>query len=213
MRRLGFVLAIAVSLLVIAAVGAAGASWLFRDTETVRYSVEQPVERVVVDGAGDIQVVAEERDGIAVERTTTSFIDDPDGSWRVVNGVLRIENSCGRDWAFFAHCGVDFDIAVPAGLPLEIDSKHGDVDLRGSFGDLRIDSEHGDVDVDLGEPVTVETRSDHGDVDVTVPAGNYRVQVATEHGDTSVEGIVRDPAAAHAIVVDARHGDVSVRGR
>lgn len=232
MRKLGFALAVIVSLAAIAAVGTAGAAWLFRDKETVRYAVGQPVERVAVEGTGDIEVVATKRSSISVERISTSFIDEPESSWKVVDGVLLIESHCGDDWAFFAHCSIDYRVEIPVGTPLEIDTAHGDVDVRGAIGDVRVESKHGDIDVrgatvdvyaesdhgdvevDLDEPATtLEARSDHGDIDVSVPTGEYRVEASTDHGDTRVDGIVRDAAAARSILARSGHGDVEVRGR
>jgi len=48
---------------------------------------------------------------------------------------------------------------------------------------------------------------------ITVPEGEYRIDTATDAGDVTLDGVLRNDRAVRRIVAETRAGDVTVRGR
>ena len=51
------------------------------------------------------------------------------------------------------------------------------------------------------------------DVAITVPEGEYRIDTATDGGDVTLDGVLRNDRAVHRIIAETRAGDVKIRGR
>lgn len=83
---------------------------------------------------------------------------------------------------------VDYEIEVPAGARLELNSSSGDVSVAGHGGSIQVNSSSGDVVIDEASgPIVVRTSS--GDIRLTGTTGE--VTVATSSGDVRATGLAR----------------------
>lgn len=124
-----------------------------------------------------------------------------------------------------SQCRVDYDIAVPAGIDITVETGSGDVDivdvaasarlstgsgnirvsrLRSSVLDLRTGS--GDIDIRGTDGSVVTARTGSGNVSADFSRPPDDVQARTESGDVTL----RLPAAAYAVDVDTGSGDTSI---
>jgi hypothetical protein len=55
--------------------------------------------------------------------------------------------------------------------------------------------------------------SEAGDVEIDLPSDEYALEVDTEAGDESVEGIVEYDASPRTVTVSTEAGDVTIHGR
>ncbi len=203
-------LASAIGAAAAAAIGAAAATTGFGDRQTTHTRITTPVHRIVVETAvGDIDVTAESRDDVEIERRTRQLIKKPHVHQYVSGGTLYVTSACG------VLCGtVHFTIRAPAGVKVELENDAGDVHVHGRPGDVRVRTDVGDVSVDVAPaPRRIDTRTDAGDVDVTVPRAAYAVHVSTDAGDERVRNVVRDDRAAKSIRAETDAGDITVTGR
>jgi len=147
------------------------------------------VERLrVKGGSGDIVVIAERRDDVEVIAHRSWALAEPKIDQGFDDGELTLSGSCGF-WGSFGPqgCETEFELRVPAGLPLDIRGSSGDVSARGIAGDAYVGTSSGDVTV----------------VDATGP-----LRAGASSGDVTVEGYGGDDVTAHA-----SSGDVVVRAR
>lgn len=169
-----------------AALWFAAASVQRSDSATTTYG---HVERLRITGSsGDITVVAEQRDDVQVVARRTWALAEPKLGQRFEDGELTLSGRCGF-WGSFGPqgCDTDFELRVPADLPLDVRGSSGDVTARGLAGDAYVGASSGDVTV----------------IDAT---GTLRVGASS--GDVAVEGYDGDDVTAHA-----SSGDVVVRAR
>ena len=113
--------------------------------------------------------------------------------------------------------------------PVKVKATSGDISVTGAkcmvsavatSGDIRaidpagavdVKATSGDVQVHLAIPHSVTAHVTSGDVDVTVPRGSYNVLTRTNHsGDTSLHGMVSDPASKNVLDIQTSSGDVNV---
>lgn len=104
--------------------------------------------------------------------------------------------------------GVDYDLRVPPGATVEIESEAGDVEISGLDNDAKARAESGDISVeDVKGSIAIE--APQGDVtvkSVSTETGNVDITVGT--GDLDLENLVVG-------IMEARidSGDVSLLGR
>ncbi|WP_255168590.1 hypothetical protein [Natrononativus amylolyticus] len=117
-------------------------------TETRRY--ERPPALAVDSHNGRIAVRGEDRDDVAVTVTKRAATEDALEDVRVrerggtEGAPLRLEAVFERP---VVDAAVEFDIAVPAGLPVErIETANGRIDVRGVGGDPRLRSKNGRIE-------------------------------------------------------------------
>lgn len=139
---------------------------------------------------------------------------------QVEDGVLKLEG-CGRG------CSVDYELDLPADLPVRGETSNGDlrlfavgeVDVRTANGSVTLDgaagpvvvrTNNGRVELTLDTPQDILAETDNGDITATVPAGTYRVSTATDNGDLDI-GIADDPDGEHRIDLTTSNGSISVR--
>jgi DUF4097 and DUF4098 domain-containing protein YvlB len=98
--------------------------------------------------------------------------------------------------------------------PVDVSSQHGSINAsRLRSPRVNAGTDHGSVRLQFATaPRQVNASSDHGDVTVVVPRTSdaYRVELSTDHGDTSAD-VRTDPAASRVIHLRSDHGDVTVR--
>jgi len=176
-------------------------------------------------GSGDVQIQGAD----VSEVTVTARIQGPSNhlGQALTGGRLTLVDDCHEN-----HCSVDIDAVVPAGMPLEIHSGSGDLELESMLGTIRVrtgsgdiqgwglagadldaQTGSGDVKLEVGVPaerIHVETGA--GDVSLGVPTGSYRLRVETSSGDRHISDVANDSGAPGTIDVFTGSGDVAVRG-
>ncbi|MGW8378386.1 DUF4097 family beta strand repeat-containing protein [Streptomyces sp. ODS28] len=174
---------------------------------------------------GDIRVTASGDDTVRVKEKIRYSDDKPQSSHSTSGGVVSIsDKGCGK-----GNCAIDYEIAVPASLKLQLDTDGGDVEVRGASGDVAVATEGGSVklkdlrskqteattkggDVELAfrdAPDSVRATTEGGDADITVPKGAYAVDGGTEGGEEKVE-VEKDAKSSHSIEARTEGGDVTV---
>jgi hypothetical protein len=222
----------AVGLLVLSGT-AFGLTVALRSESDSRAILSAPVQRIVVrSDAGDVDVRAGLTGNVMVDRHDTWIIDRPSVSQTLRDGTLTITSKCGGLTSSL-RCKSDVRIDAPPELDVRIQTKSGDVDLRGLSGRVRVETDAGDIrahrvdtvtmsartdagDVSLdvfGQPARTEADSDAGDILVVVPFGAYRVDAGSDSGDVKVRDLLRDDLAPRAIHAMTGAGDVTVRAR
>jgi len=196
------------------------------DVHTERAAFDDTVQSISVDvGSGDLTLRGSDVDTVAV----TARIEGPTnhlGS-SLLDGRLSLFDDCHEQ-----HCSVDVTAIVPSGVPVELHSGSGDIELddllatilahtgsgditgAGLAGaDLSAETGSGDVSLDVSESAEqIVVRTGSGDVALSVPAGGYSLTITTGSGDRHVSGIDSDSGAASSIAVSTGSGDVVIRG-
>lgn len=196
------------------------------DKHTERATIDDEVQSVSVDvGSGDLTLRGRDVTGVAA---TARVEGDTNHLAHVFeNGHLALFDDCND-----SPCSVDITATVPFGVPIEISTGSGDVELYdllgtvsvstgsgdvGGFGlagaDLVTTTGSGDVDLEVTAPAErVYVRTGSGDVRLDVPSGAYALYVDTGSGDTSVRGVSNDSGAPASLEVTTGSGDVTIRG-
>jgi hypothetical protein len=125
-------------------------------------------------------------------------------------------------------CDVDYQVTVPDGVAVTVQTGSGDVELKGSLGPVSLQTGSGDIDADVSSdtvtlrtgsgdadlrlreaPDQVTATSGSGDIDIRVPKGEiYQVTPQTGSGDVDLN--VQQGPSDHAIQVRTGSGDISV---
>ncbi|MFC4563554.1 DUF4097 domain-containing protein [Nocardiopsis mangrovi] len=109
---------------------------------------------------GDVTVVGTDGDELTVDRTLDgSPLADPDDEIEQESGALEVEGQC-QGPPFGGDCRIDYEIGVPAGTDLEIETVAGDVEISGVEGDISVETFAGAIRLDgVDGSVDVETRT------------------------------------------------------
>lgn len=197
--------------------------------DTVSYDVKEKVGVLRLrSGAGDAKISETGGDAVrVVERLHWRGDARPETEHKVEGDALVVSYRCPPGWN---DCGVDYEIQVPKGLALDLNSGAGDLTLRGLSGDLTVSVGAGDVDaaglagrkvtaktgtgdIELryaSAPDAVELTTGAGDVQLAVPdVGPYAVHTETAVGEAAVS-VRKDDASPHRISVSTGAGDVTV---
>lgn len=155
--------------------------------------------------AGDITIVAEERDDVTVLQRSTWALSKPERSQSLSNGELRLTGSCGF-WGTFGPdaCSVDYVVHVPREMPVSGHVSSGNVRVAGLAGPVRLSVSSGDVSADELSGALALTSSS-GDVRVT----SYRgadVQAVTSSGEVEVRAF----SVPRRVKAVSSSGDVTV---
>jgi DUF4097 and DUF4098 domain-containing protein YvlB len=146
--------------------------------------------------SGDIIVRTWERNAVRVVAEHSSR-DRVDIGYSGV--VLKISASSRRG----APRGVDYTLAVPAAMDLNLSGTFGDVSVDGSSGRITVETVQGDVTVRGGGSL-VTLHSVSGDVRVSGARG--RVAASSTNGEVVVEDVEGEVSA------ETTNGDVLLRG-
>lgn len=173
-------------------------------------------------GAGNVDIEVHDRDEIIVDREVTYVFVEPEADHVSQGDTLTLRSDlCEAAWWFVgAYCRADYEIKVPQGTeitgsvshghvsisdieaPVDLESRHGGVDISNVTGDLTIDSHHGDVEfTDITGGIDVNAR--HGHVDATNISGP--VNVIAHHGNFELTG------GTGTVAVESRHGHVDIQ--
>jgi hypothetical protein len=196
------------------------------DVHTERAVITESVESLTISvGSGDVRLQGDD----ASEVIVTARIEGPSNhlGHALTGGRLTLVDDCHEN-----HCNVDIDAVVPAGVPIEIHTGSGDIELGAMLGtiqvrtgsgdiegwdlagaDLDAQTGSGDVSLEVGVPAErIRVQSGAGDVSLGVPAGSYRLSVETGSGDRHISDVANDASAPGTVDVFTGSGDVLVRG-
>ncbi|CAL9346604.1 hypothetical protein SUDANB121_00391 [Nocardiopsis dassonvillei] len=181
-------------------------------------------ERVVVENetGGRVSFTFADGDRVQVDRELRGTpLTDPDEDIETDDGELRIDADCSGVW-FLEGCSVDYDIAVPAGVEVQVETVSGEVTVTGLEGGVEASSVNGLVEVtDVTGDVRVETTSGRievagitGSVDLESTSGSItaagegeRLHASSTSGDVDLTGFT-----AGSVEAESTSGRVSVGG-
>jgi DUF4097 and DUF4098 domain-containing protein YvlB len=121
----------------------------------------------------------------------------------------------------------DLIVSVPAGLPLEVNTKSGDVKVTGHAAELAVETTSGDVNIS-GSGFRVKAQTVSGDLDLST-TGAVALELATLSGDQTIrlrplpggeyrlrssQGDIRamvDPDTALGCEVETATGEIAIR--
>ncbi|GAA1103786.1 DUF4097 family beta strand repeat-containing protein [Nocardiopsis metallicus] len=137
---------------------------------------------------GRVQLHSGDGDEVLVERDLRgSPLSEPDEDIDANGDRLEIDTGCSG-FLFFSGCSVNYDITVPAGTEVTVETVSGRIAANGLEGDLNAQTISGDVQV--GEHVgAVEAEAISGSIDLEDIEGSARAQstsgriVATGSGE------------------------------
>ncbi|WP_432931641.1 DUF4097 family beta strand repeat-containing protein [Microbispora sp. CA-135349] len=173
-------------------------------------------------GSGDIVVNESDRSGVHVTETLHWRGDKPKDGHSVEGDTLTLAYKCDN-------CSVDYEVEVPRGLTMKIDTASGDLTLRDVTGQVNASTGSGDVDARGLAAKQVNTRTGSGDITLRftavpdqvqavtgsgdgrlwVPDGTYNVNASTGSGDRRIE-VPDDESAPHTITIRTGSGDAEV---
>ncbi|WP_373560440.1 DUF4097 domain-containing protein [Streptomyces sp. Ag109_G2-15] len=180
--------------------------------------VSQKVTSIRLDsGNGRVKVDASaDASTISVHRKVNYRGDKPSGtSFSVNNGVLML-SGCGKN------CGVEYDVKVPAGLPVTGGTSNGSLELT-DVGAVDVHTSNGEIAVNSATgPVKLRTSNGGvnvkdvkgGDIDTQTSNGEVTIQTATPQNikarTTNGSLTVTAPPAKYQISAHDSHGDKKV---
>ncbi|MBN6035792.1 DUF4097 family beta strand repeat-containing protein [Amycolatopsis sp. 195334CR] len=170
--------------------------------------------------AGEVKIRVEQGAPVSLRRDVHYRGTKPGQSHRV-EGTTLVLDKCGSD------CSVNYDVVIPAALPVsgsasagnvtitgagatDVDASAGNVVLGQLAGPANVTASAGNVEVGLATPADARVKASAGTVTVTVPQGTYRVTTEANAGDSHVS-VPNTPGAPHVVDVAASAGDVTVR--
>jgi hypothetical protein len=165
-------------------------------SESVTLPVPGPADLHLHTSSGNVQVIAEDRGDVLVERGA------PDGGIDVdVTGRIDFKSAKGGSAQLAVRC--------PVGSDLYVGSLSGSVQITGQFGQVRIQTMSGSVKADRAE--SLDVRSVSGSIDVVSCIGACSLQ--TKSGTTKI-GMSGDTLASTisgGIQLERATGNVKMR--
>jgi hypothetical protein len=158
---------------------------------------------VIEDTSSDLQVVPRAGAGIEVQRWLSGTAAKPGhSSWTLHGGTLRLSIDCA---GLVFSCGSRFEVAVPPGVAVVVDSGSGSDTVSGLSAPVTINGNQGDVHVTgVSGPLHVSTGS--GDITATaVRSSTVRVTANQGSADVSFS------AAPRSVAVRCSVGSATVR--
>ena len=214
-----------------AAAAALGVLWL-TSMKTTGVSLRLPASLVGIElrvQSGDVTVVGGSQSGVLITTSNRSaFGHGPREHRSLSAGIVQISSTCPR--LVLGSCAASYRIDVPDDVPISVRAENGSVRLESYHGSADIATNRGAITVEgycgfvLGaasasgnvtvssacSPEQLTLRSGSGNVSVVVPAGNYRIQAASNTGAQSVKGLLNDDGAPWAIQALSNSGTVRV---
>lgn len=191
-------------LFVVPAIAYTGAELVDRmSSVTVTTTAAYDGTALAVDVAsGNVAIAPSPDQRVHVTRRDHLGIVRPESSAEVRDGVVRLSGRCPA--GVFSSCSVDYEVQVPAGLPvsvhasagdvrasdlagrLDVTTSGGDVTLRRVSGELLVQTSAGDVTATGIASATVSARTSAGDVSLGFALAPDSVTATTGAGDVSV---------------------------
>jgi Toastrack DUF4097 len=164
---------------------------------------------VIEDSSSDLQVVPGTGSGITVQRWLSGTAAQPGHSaWTLRGDTLQLSIDCS---GLVFSCGSRFEVAVPPGVAVVVDSgsgtdtvsglsapvtihgSSGEVHVHGVSGPLRVSTSSGNITAATIGSATVHATSNQGSADISFAAAPQSVTVRCSVGKATVTV----PAAGH----------------
>ncbi|WP_017622888.1 DUF4097 family beta strand repeat-containing protein [Nocardiopsis chromatogenes] len=162
-------------------------------------------ERVVIENRtpGEVTVTGADTDAVEVRaELNRSLLFEPDESLDERGGEVRAEASCQA--ALMSACSVDYEVVVPEGADVEVNTAGGDVELVGLDGTVRAETVSGPIEAeDLGGDARLEAVS--GPIDLTGASGS--VEARSVSGPIEMEDVEVD-----RMIAESTSGPVEIEG-
>ena len=172
------------------------------DRATYRVHVSVPARggqtRVTIDNAS-ATVRPGSGDQISLSGTLQGSLARPSFSWRSAASGLMLHSRC---WAWAGFCSLEYDIAVPAGLPLAVSDGSGALNASGFGGHVTLSSGGGDITASRLSGA-IELASGGGDITASGLDGSVRLSDGA--GNIVVTGL-----AATDVVGDDGSGNITL---
>ena len=152
-----------------------------KETETVErtVSIGQRGTLKLTNFSGDIRITGTSGDDVvinAVRRATRERLDNIRLEITTSGSTVSVDaNKRNPSWreANDTVVHTDFEIKVPEGTALDLNSFSSKIDVRGVTGEIKVDTFSGDIEIDVAQAgqvpaLTAETFS--GDINARVPA-------------------------------------------
>lgn len=192
------------------------------DLRSERYTIDEPITAVVVEGGvGDVRVRAHAEEGVVVDAAVIGDRGEPAPRLHVADGVLHVSTTCDSGC-----CETDLSLSIPASARLEVELGVGDVTVTGLVGAVAVDVGTGGIVLDqlaggldlhtgtgeiqghglLGPDAWVEVGTGEVllDYDATAPLAAVSVEVGVGEVD------LRVPAGAYDLRLATGVGETSV---
>lgn len=158
---------------------------------------------VIDDASSDLQVVPGNHAGVSVQRWLSGTAAKPGhSSWTLSGDTLRLSIDCS---GLVFSCGSRFEVAVPPGVAIVVDSGSGTDTVSGLPGPVTINGASGEVHVNgVSGPLQVTTGS--GDITATA-IGSPAVRVTSGQGSADITFAV----APRSVTVKCAVGNAEVK--
>ncbi|MEU1897513.1 DUF4097 family beta strand repeat-containing protein [Nocardiopsis dassonvillei] len=191
-----------------------------RGTRSDAYDAPQALE--IENGTGGDVVLTGGAERVQVDRTLRGTpLTEPEEDIEEDDGALQVEAEC-LGVPFFDGCRIDYEVAVPVGTAVTVETVNGRISVENVDGELELGSTSGEVRVD-GNSGDVTAESVSGTIDVTGVEGSVvaettsgriiaegtgeHLQAASTSGDVDASGF-----DARTVVAESTSGDVRVGG-
>lgn len=157
---------------------------------------------VIDDSSSDLRVVPGNGTGIEVQRWLSGTAAEPGhSSWTMSGGRLQLSIDCA---GLVFSCGSRFEVAVPRGVGVVVNSGSGSDTVSGLSGPVTINGESGTVHVnDVSGPLEIDTSS--GDITATA-IGSATLHVTSDQGSADISFV----AAPRSVAVRCSVGNATV---
>lgn len=156
--------------------------------------------------------------------------DDDDWQHSIIDGKLVMGSICGDGTI---GCGSSFDVEMPPNTDLNVFTTSGPVELAGLGGRIDVDSDSGTIFAEGMQAADLVTKTvdagtqlgfdmppreldvlggGSGSIVVTVPPGNYQLDIETI-GSVTIEGGVVDGDIGPELILESGTGSVRVSGQ
>lgn len=154
-------------------------------------------------GSGDVRITPVAAGQPAQARATLHYTGSaPD---LVVSDGL-VKDGCGFRFGLFTRCSVDWQISVPADLPVTAHIGSGDLRLRGMTNRIEAEAGSGDVVIESSRSGELLLKAGSGDITARTDAPGATLQATNGSGDITAD-FSQPP---QRVTVQAGSGDVRV---
>ncbi len=197
------------------------------ETETIDVADLSAIRVDTSNGA--VEIVGGARDTIDI---TARLRESSEGEARFTvredGDVLTLDGECDGHW--WSDCKVGFEVRVPPGFDVDVDTDSGRIAIDGIDGDVRASSDNGAIvgdgltaddvsaETDNGAiniafddaPERVSAITDNGAIEIRVGGGDtYDVEACTDNGAIDI-GVRTDPDAERSITTRTDNGSIDV---
>jgi len=180
-------------------------SLLAFDREREHVVLHEAISRVDVDAkGGSVTILGDETSGAVVDTRVTRGVFSPSHHERVVDGELRITQSCPV--LQLVVCSVRTTIRVQRGVDVVVHATSGSIRLAGLSGSIDVSSTAGGITATELTATRVKARSSAGGIDLTFAEAPRSVDARSTAGGITI--IVPPDETSYRVTTHATAGSV-----